>query len=55
MFSTTAKSPVAPEELPAKLEQTMGLGRNSWPLAAIRQMADAFLAGGRRAQEEPGV
>jgi molecular chaperone DnaK (HSP70) len=44
VFSTTAKSPVAPEELPAKLEQTMGLGRNSWPLSTIRQMADAFLA-----------
>ncbi len=44
VFSTTAKSPVAPEELPAKLEQTMGLGRNSWPLSAIRQLADAFLA-----------
>ena len=49
-FRPTAKSPVAPEELPAKLEQTMGLGRNSWPLAAIRQMADAFLtrADGRK-------
>jgi molecular chaperone DnaK (HSP70) len=45
VFSTTEKSPVAPEELPAKLEQTMGLGRNSWPLSTIRQMADAFLAG----------
>ena len=45
VFSVAAKSPVAPEELPAKLEQTMGLGRNSWPLAAIRQMADAFLNG----------
>jgi molecular chaperone DnaK (HSP70) len=44
VFSTTGKSPVTPEELPAKLEQTMGLGRNSWPLSAIRQMADAFLA-----------
>ena len=22
----------------------MGLGKNSWPLSAIRQMADAFLA-----------
>jgi molecular chaperone DnaK (HSP70) len=44
VFSTTAKSPVAPEELPAKLEQTMGLGRNSWPLSTIRQMADVFLA-----------
>src|SRR5512133_3615760 len=50
VFSTTGKSPVAPEELPAKLEQTMGLGRNSWPLSAIRQMADAFLnvADGRK-------
>jgi hypothetical protein len=50
VFSTDAKSPIPPEELPAKLEQTMGLGRNSWPLAAIRQMADAFLnaIGGRK-------
>jgi len=44
VFSPAAKSPIAPEELPAKLEQTMGLGKNSWPLSAIRQMADAFLA-----------
>ena len=43
VFSPTAKSPIAPEELPAKLEQTMGLGKNSWPLSAIRRMADAFL------------
>ncbi len=50
VFSTTAKSPVAPEELPAKLEQPMGRGRKSWPLAAIRQLADAFLtaADGRK-------
>jgi len=44
VFSPSAKSPIAPEELPAKLEQTMGLGKNSWPVAAIRQMADAFLS-----------
>jgi molecular chaperone DnaK (HSP70) len=44
VFSPNAKSPTAPEEVPAKLEQTMGLGRNSWPLSAIRQIADAFLA-----------
>src|SRR5581483_3475370 len=43
VFSPSAKSPIAPEELPAKLEQVLGLGKNSWPLAAIRQMADAFL------------
>ena len=44
VFSPSAKSPLAPEEVPAKLEQTMGLGRNSWPLSAIRQLADAFVA-----------
>src|SRR5438067_2994269 len=44
VFSTTAASPVTPEELPAKLEQTMGLGKNSWPLSSIRKLADAFLA-----------
>jgi len=44
VFSPNAKSPVAPEEVPAKLEQSMGLGRNSWPVSAIRQIADAFLA-----------
>ncbi len=50
VFSSAGKAPIAPEELPAKLEQTMGLGKNSWPLSAIRQMADAFLAAadGRR-------
>jgi len=50
VFATDAKSPIAPEELPAKLEQTMGLGKNSWPLSTIRQMADVFLnnIGGRK-------
>jgi hypothetical protein len=53
VFSTRAKSPVAPEELPAKLEQTMGLGRNSWPLSAIRQLADAFLAAADGRKKSP--
>jgi molecular chaperone DnaK (HSP70) len=50
VFSATAKAQIAPEELPAKLEQTLALGRGSWPLAAIRQLADVFLecAGGRK-------
>jgi DNA-K related protein/Hsp70 protein len=41
---------IAPEELPAKLEQALGLGRNSWPSAAIRKLADAMieLAEGRK-------
>lgn len=32
-----------PTELPAKLEQSIGLGRNSWPVSAIRRLADVFL------------
>jgi hypothetical protein len=34
---------IEPQALPARLEQTMALGRNSWPLAAIRKLADVFL------------
>ncbi|HVP00685.1 MAG TPA: Hsp70 family protein [Bryobacteraceae bacterium] len=48
--ATFAGDGIAPEELPAKLEQALGLGRNSWPLAAIRKLADAMieLAEGRK-------
>jgi len=53
VFAPSAKSPIAPEELPAKLEQTMGLGRNSWPLHAIRQMADAFLSAADGRKKSP--
>jgi molecular chaperone DnaK (HSP70) len=40
----------APEELPGRLEQTLALGRNSWPLSAIRRLVDRMLefAEGRR-------
>ena len=34
---------IAPHELPAKLETALALGRNSWPLPTIRQMADSLL------------
>jgi molecular chaperone DnaK (HSP70) len=34
---------LTPEELPGKLEQTLALGRNSWPLSAIRKFADRML------------
>ena len=54
VFSPSAKSPIAPEELPARLEQTMGLGKNSWPLSAIRQMADVFLAAADGRKKSPG-
>ena len=41
---------LTPEELPGKLEQTLALGRGSWPLSAIRRLADRMLelAEGRR-------
>jgi molecular chaperone DnaK (HSP70) len=41
---------LAAPELPGRLEQTLALGRNSWPLSAIRQLADRMieLADGRR-------
>ena len=48
--ATFAGDAIAPEELPAKLEQALGLGRNSWPLSAIRKLGDAMieLADGRK-------
>ena len=33
-----------PEQLPARLEQALGLGRLSWPLATVRKVADKLLA-----------
>lgn len=50
VFTRGPDRPVAPEELPGRLEQTLGLGRNSWPLNAIRQLGDVLLemAEGRR-------
>jgi hypothetical protein len=32
-----------PEALPARLETALALGRNSWPLSAIRKLGDLFL------------
>jgi len=50
VFSSTARAPIEPEELPGRLEQILGLGKNSWPLGAIRQLAGVFLdsAAGRK-------
>ena len=39
-FSSDASEPT---QLPALLEQSLGLGRNSWPLSAIRKLADRML------------
>ena len=45
-----AVSAAAPEQLPARLEEALALGRLSWPLPTIRALADKLLelAGGRR-------
>ncbi|MBK5294326.1 MAG: Hsp70 family protein [Acidobacteriia bacterium] len=40
---TFERQSLAPEELPSRLEQALALGRNSWPLSAIRRMGDLFL------------
>jgi len=34
---------IEPAQLPARLEQALGLGRGSWPLSAIRTLADGML------------
>jgi hypothetical protein len=48
--ATFAETTLQPEQLPGKLEQTLGLGRNSWPAGAIRKLADGMLelADGRK-------
>jgi molecular chaperone DnaK (HSP70) len=38
-----AQGHIAPEELPAKLEAALGLGRNSWPVDVARKLADTFI------------
>jgi hypothetical protein len=38
-----ATGEMTPEQLPGRLEQTLGLGRNSWPVSAIRILADRML------------
>lgn len=39
----TGGQAIPPEELPSRLEQLMGVGRNAWPVTAIRRLADRFL------------
>ncbi len=45
VFSGGVPAPedLEPEKLPALLEQTLSLGRSSWPLSAIRKLGDQFL------------
>ncbi len=46
---------LTPEELPAKLEQTLALGRNSWPLSAIRKLSDRLLELGECRRKSPAL
>jgi len=41
--ATFRDTTLAPEELPSRLEQTLALGRNSWPSSAIRRFSDRLL------------
>jgi molecular chaperone DnaK (HSP70) len=41
--ATFLRGEIAPEELPAKLEAALGLGRNSWPVDVARKLADLFI------------
>jgi hypothetical protein len=43
ILDTFGAAAFAPEELPGKLEQTLGLGRTSWPVSAIRRLGDKML------------
>jgi len=40
---TFSTGKIAPEELPARLEAALGLGRNSWPVDVARRVADVFI------------
>ena len=46
---------LAPEELPGKLEQTLALGRNSWPLSAIRRLSDRMLELAESRRKSPAL
>jgi molecular chaperone DnaK (HSP70) len=46
---------LTPEELPGKLEQTLALGRNSWPLSAIRKLGDHLLELAESRRKSPAL
>jgi molecular chaperone DnaK (HSP70) len=50
---TFSAGTVEPAELPARLEAALALGRNSWPLATIRQLADWMLELGEGRGKSP--
>jgi len=46
---------LTPEELPGKLEQALALGRNSWPLSAIRRLGDRLLETAECRRKSPAL
>ena len=46
---------LTPEELPGKLEQALALGRNSWPLTAIRRFSDRLLELAEARRKSPAL
>jgi molecular chaperone DnaK (HSP70) len=46
---------LTPEELPGKLEQALALGRNSWPLSAIRKLGDHLLELAETRRKSPAL
>jgi len=46
---------LTPEELPGKLEQALALGRNSWPLSAIRRLSDRLLELAEARRKSPAL
>ncbi len=46
---------LTPEELPGKLEQALALGRNSWPLSAIRKLGDRLLELAETRRKSPAL
>jgi molecular chaperone DnaK (HSP70) len=46
---------LTPEELPGKLEQTLALGRSSWPLSVIRKLGDRLLEAAETRRKSPAL
>ena len=53
--ATFRSGTLTPEELPSKLEQTLALGRNSWPLSAIRKFGDHLLDLAEMRRKSPAI
>jgi molecular chaperone DnaK (HSP70) len=53
--ATFRAATLTPQELPGKLEQTLALGRNSWPLSAIRRLGDRLLELAENRRKSPAI